>query len=167
MTTILRPTFELVTPLSPDEAARRLEALYSAPGAPYEGQSVHTHLTITFAREHRGFWSPWLHLDLHPHEHDATRLFARFSPAPSIWTGFMLAYMALATIILICACWAFSQYLLDQPPTLLWGVVLPGAIAAAMLIAARIGQSMAREEMAALHDAVTRALTASPEPPAR
>jgi len=157
MSDLLRPTFEVVVPLSPEESAARLDALYRDG---FVGESVRTHLLVTVPRAERHFWSPWLHVDLRPVEGDAnaTDVFARFSPAPSIWTAFMLTYIALATIALFSAVWAFAQATLGKEMTALW--VVGGAIlvAGVMFWSARVGQRLAREQMHRLRDAVRAAL---------
>jgi hypothetical protein len=160
MSDLLRPTFEFLVPLSPEEAASRLDALYRDG---FVGESVRTHLLVTVPRAERHFWSPWLHVDLRPVEGDAqaTDVFARFSPAPSVWTAFMLTYIALATICFFSAVWAFAQSVLGNELTALWGVAIPLIVGAVMFWSARVGQRLAREQMHRLHDAVRAALPES------
>lgn len=155
-----RPTFECSIPMSPDRASDALQCLLRAAGSPFVGQTTGSHFLIAFDRRARSFWSPWLHVDLRDVASDpnSTFVFARFSPAPSIWTAFMLTYMALFTIAMICGAWAVSQWMLDTPATMLWGVAIPAAIAALMFWSARIGQSLARGQMTTLLDAVREAL---------
>lgn len=157
---LLRPTFRLNLDRPPERAAAALEALTSEQGGPFPGQSTGSHVTLTIARGERHFWSPWLHLELTPSATDPARtdLFGRFSPAPSIWTGFMLTYIALFTLGLFAAVWAMAQVMLEGPPTALWVVLLTVVIAAAMLVSARIGQGLALDQMARLREAVGRAL---------
>jgi hypothetical protein len=154
---LLRPTFEFVVPLSPEDAAARLDGLYRDG---FVGESVRTHLLVTTPRRERHFWSPWLHLDLRPVEGDAgaTDVFGRFSPAPSIWTGFMLTYIALATVAFFSAVWAGAQLAIGARPTMVWGVAGPVVIGGVMAWSARAGQRLARAQMNQLHDAVRRAL---------
>lgn len=153
MSDLLRPTFEFIVPLAPDEAASRLEALYRDG---FVGESVRTHLLITTPRAERRFWSPWLHLDLRPVAGDAgsTDVFGRFSPAPSIWTGFMLTYIALATIALFSAVWAGAQLTIGERPTMAWGVAAAVVIGGVMAWSARAGQRLARGQMEQLSEAV-------------
>jgi len=160
MSDLFRPTFEVRVAASPRRVAEALEAVYRAKGSPFVGQSVRTHLTITLARAQRHFWSPWLHLDVNEveGEPDATDLFARFSPAPSVWTAFMLGYIALLTIALFAGVWAVAQWMLDRPPTMLYGVAGAGAVAGVMVWSARVGQRLARGQMALLREAVESAL---------
>ncbi|MFG0274181.1 MAG: hypothetical protein ACF8QF_03905 [Phycisphaerales bacterium] len=157
MSDLLRPTFEFIVPFAPEEAAARLDALYREG---FVGESVRTHLLVTVPRAERHFWSPWLHVDLRRVEGDAhsTDVFARFSPAPSIWTGFMLTYIALATTALFCAVWAGAQLAIGGRPTMVWGVAAAVVVGGLMAWSARVGQRLAREQMHRLHDAVCGAL---------
>jgi hypothetical protein len=154
---LLRPTFQFIVPLSPDDAASRLDALYREG---FVGESVRTHLLVTVPRAERRFWSPWLHVDLRPVEGDAgsTDVFGRFSPAPSIWTGFMLTYIALATIAFFAAVWAGAQLTIGERPTMVWGVAAPVVIGGVMAWSARAGQRLARGQMDRLYDAMRAAL---------
>ncbi len=160
MADLLRPTFECTVPVEPARAEGLIRGVYERDGSPFVGQSVRSHMLITVERGRRHFWSPWVHVDVNPASDDshASHVYARFSPAPSVWTGFMLTYIALLTIAMITGCWAFSQWMLDQPPTMLWGVAIPALLAIAMLWSARVGQRLARAQMRMLHDAVRGAL---------
>ncbi|RMH26644.1 MAG: hypothetical protein D6693_06855 [Planctomycetota bacterium] len=163
----LRPTFEMVTPAPPIEAAARLERLFRDAGSPYEGRSVGTHLTITLRRDRRRFWSPWLDVELAPagEAGESAAVRARFGPAPAVWTGFMLGYLALATAALFAGVWGAAQWSLGRAPTMLWGVAGCAVVAAAMLWSARAGQALAREQMRELRDAALAALDGRPVNP--
>lgn len=113
---------------------------------------------LTHASGRRHFWSPWMHIELQEQADGVTELFARFSPSPSIWTGFMLSYIALITTAFIAGCWGCAQWLIGEPPVLLWGVVVPVVIGCALAWFSRVGQRLARGEMEELRDAVLGAL---------
>lgn len=164
MANLFRPTFECSISMAPVDVGAALMNLLTGDGSPFVGQTTGSHYLIAFERRERSFWSPWLHVDLRDMTDDpnSTLVFARFSPAPSIWTAFMLTYMGLFTIAMICSAWAFSQWMLDRPATMLWGVAIPGLIAALMFWSARLGQALARDQMRTLLDAVCEALGARP-----
>ena len=96
----LRPTFERLVPgRTPDGFVDDLlEALESGTGPPH--RRAGRHFMLWLPTERRRTWSPWLHLDvLDPTDPGGpTRLWGRFTPAPSLWTGVMLTYLALATV---------------------------------------------------------------------
>ena len=160
MSDVLRPTFEIDVALPPERVSEVLERVFLDDPGRFVGQSARLNLTIALAPEHRHFWSPWLHIDLRRVEGDehAAVVFGRFSPAPSVWTAYMLTYIALLTIALLAGAWACAQWMLERPPTLLWGVLAPCLVAAGMVWSAKVGQRLAREQMATLRDAVERSL---------
>ncbi|MEZ5974187.1 MAG: hypothetical protein R3F33_08615 [Planctomycetota bacterium] len=159
----LRPVFKLPTDLTPDEASARLEALLTCQDCRVAGQAVKHHMMLTLTDRERHFWSPWLQLEIRTEvgrEH--TMVYGRFSPAPSIWMGFALTYLALGTISMFATIFAVSQWMLDTQPSALWALPICALIAATIWTATRIGQGMARQEMVDLQAAVEAALEREP-----
>ena len=151
----LRPRFVLPISLSPDSASERLEGLLRSEEGKVIGQSVKHHLMLSLRGKQRHFWSPWLQLEVRSEiGQDETRVYGRFSPSPSIWMGFALAYLTLGTVSLFAVTFAISQWMIDRAPSALWAVPVCAAIALAMWTATRIGQGMAADEMAELQQAV-------------
>ncbi|MCA9001735.1 MAG: hypothetical protein KDB61_07425 [Planctomycetes bacterium] len=155
----LRPRFVLPLNLSPDAASARLEDLLRSPDGKLKGQSVRHHMVFSLRDRPHRFWSPWLQLEVRAEigQHE-TRVYGRFSPSPSIWMGFALTYLALATISLFAATFAVAQWMLDTPPNALWALPICAAVAGAMWTATRIGQGLAAEEMHELQEAVEQCL---------
>lgn len=160
----LRPTFDLDVRLAPEHAAERLAGLLATAGL--RGRRVGNHLSLTLDRPAKPFWSPWLTIEVErgtgpPQDADAAgraRVHARFHPHPSIWTAFMLTYIALATIALFALSFGISQVVLDQPPVALWLVPVCLGAAAAMYASALVGQRLAADQMHELKQAVEHAL---------
>lgn len=157
----LRPTFEhVVRGVTPEEAVARLAAALGEreSGLPHRRAGRHFMVWLPEARRHT--WSPWLHLDCNEvaGEPRATELFGRFSPAPSLWTGVMLTYLALATVAAGGGLFGYSQWLVGESPWGLW--LVAGALVAAFLIllSSRAGQTLARAQMSELVEAVELAL---------
>ncbi len=151
----LRPRFVLPISLSPDSASERLENLLHSEGGKVIGQSVKHHLMLSLRDEKRHFWSPWLQLEVRSEiGQSETRVYGRFSPSPSIWMGFALAYLALGTVSLFAVTFAVSQWMIDRTPSALWVVPICAAVALTMWTATRVGQGMAADEMAELQKAV-------------
>ncbi len=155
----LRPTFE--RPVSGVDAevlaARVAQALGEAErGLPHRRAGRHFMVWIPDPR--RRTWSPWLHLDVNEAAGGAT-LFGRFTPAPSLWTGVMLAYLALAVLTVGGALFGYSQWLVGESPWGLWlalGAILTGGL---ILLSSRAGQALARGQMAELTTVVERAVS--------
>lgn len=124
-------------------------SLLTDQGGRYQGQAVGDHITFTVTADRRHFWSPWLNMEFTPNESDmdTTDIFCRFSPAPSIWTGFMLTHIALFTLAIFAAMGGLAQHLIEKPPTAL--LLMGAAIVSAggLLLISKIGQRLARAQM--------------------
>ena len=159
----LRPVQTLEVPLSPDEAYRRLASLLQGANPRVTGQTVKNHMLLTLNTPTRHFYSPWLQLEVRAEVGtEQTRVKGRFSPKPSLWMGFLLAYLALGTIALFGALFGTSQYMVDSAPTALWALPICAALAATLFTATRIGQGLARPEMTELWSVVTDSLAVTP-----
>lgn len=181
----LRPTFRLALPQPPDEAINTLATRLAASDAPIVSQRAGRHMTLTVTPAVRHFWSPWLNLEFEipPPPADSqgvdsagnetdtppagTSLHARFSPAPSLWTGFMAVYFTLATAGFLALMWAAAQWNMGSRPTLLW--VTLGCFLGCGIFwwVSLMGQKLAHEQMHLLRYAVENALGHADAPPAQ
>ncbi len=146
-----RPSFTLTTELSEQELKKCLRQAFAQPVAgagesAWQSRFQGNHAMISIDETKRHFWSPWLHLELG--QVDGKHLVhGRFSPHPSIWTGFMFSWLALAVLVFFGGILGVSQQLSGQTP---WGYyIIPVCLGLAFLlwIASRIGQRLADEEM--------------------
>lgn len=183
----MRPTEEFLCALSPEEALTRL-AETPRSVATIDARRAGSHLMLTVKREHRHFWSPHAHVEvlaeaerdpqpLPPpvaladavlHADDApaelpTLVRVRYSPSPSIWTGFMLAYLALATIASFAAIFAGVQLTLSQNPWAFWFIPAAAAVALAMWLSSKVGQNLAAEQIDHLRQTMRRVLDVPPD----
>lgn len=185
----LRPTFRLALAQPPDEAINTLAARLAAGDAPIVSQRAGRHMTLTVTPAVRHFWSPWLNLEFElpappapapditggedsvetaPYAPPAGgSLHARFSPAPSLWTGFMAVYFTLATAGFLALMWAAAQWTMGSPPTLLWVTLGCFLGCGGCWWVSRVGQKLAHEQMHLLRHAVENALSHADAPPAQ
>lgn len=162
-----RPTFALTVPAAAESVQLRLQhqlvdprlevTWARTPGAGAASERTETHALITFRAEHRHFWSPWLHLDLLV-EADQTRVSGRFSPHPSVWTGFAFGYLTLAVLSFFALVFGYSQSTIGSSPVALGAIPIAAAIAAMMWWSAQIGQRLARDQMAQIRAQLQEAL---------
>ena len=158
-TTELRPVVTLPVSLSPDEAYRRLARLLAGEDSRVTGETVRNHMLLTLKDRERHFWSPWLQLEVRAEVgSEQTRVKGRFSPHPSIWMGFVLAYLALGTLALFASVFAASQWMVGSEPYALWAIPVCGLIAALIYLATRMGQGWAKRDMTELWQAVRDSL---------
>lgn len=166
-----RPTFalEVASPLErvqsrlrSDLTAPWLEVRWArTPAMPDQGQPTN-HLILVHQPELRSFWSPWLTLDLHAVSDAQTRVAGRFSPHPSLWIGFMFAYLGLAALSLFALLFAFSQWSLGKPPVALWALCGTGALTVGLWAAGKLGERRARTQMEELRQVLEGAVRESP-----
>lgn len=153
----VRPTFEL--PLAAP-VARVVETLHAAlaENAQHPFQARGPHLVLTVRPDARHFWSPWLTMEAAPAETGSV-LHGRFSPKPTVWTGFMLAYIALTTAGCFGLMFAVSQVFIGHSA---WLALVLSALfllaALGLYIASQVGQRLARAQMDELQDIVRGAL---------
>lgn len=173
MSVALRPSFS-VDLACPSKVA--LERLFARLGAgPYQLRRTRSfgsdqasrirdrdHFILTLADAEQRFWSPWLNVEVTP-QGDGARLFARFSPHPSVWTFFAFAYIGLSTLLLLSLCFAAAQVMSGSSP---WALGASAASALLMLglwAASQVGQRWAHAQMDELRAELEGAISACRE----
>ena len=173
----LRPTFTIGVAEPTGVVLRRLRARMAAPQVevrwarqPGGGEATtvredQDHVVLCMIPEVRHFWSPWLMLDVQA-EDGATHLFGRFSPHPSVWTGFAFCYLTLTAIGFFALIFAWASQLSGSGNSWL-GLLAPlcAAIAFALWWASQVGQRLARAEMVRLRDCVYAAVEPEDDTP--
>lgn len=153
----MRPTFTIEFPIDSNAAMSRLETLVRDEDLSIEGRVAGNHLMLVIPPNRRHFWSPWLHLEVHE-QSTGSLIKGRFSPNPSVWTGFMLTYIAMGTLVFFAGMFSVSQWMMDKPPSALMFMVVPILIAIVMYWSSLFGQRIADEQMRELYDASMNAL---------
>ncbi len=156
----IRPTFDLLIPREAPAVIEQLRTRLVNGTYPVRTQNLGGHFMVWPLERDVHFWSPWLDLDVGSHP-EGTRVFGRFSPRPSIWTGFMCAYFGLVTAGTFAALWGATQILLEQPPLALWIALGCGLVMGLMIWASRIGQRLAHDQMARMKAMVFEVLELS------
>ena len=153
----IRPTFHLDLPMTVEQAVGALRSEFEADGEhPFQNRGQH--VVVTVPASVRRFWSPYLSMEAQA-SGAGVRLHGRFSPKPTIWTAFMLSYIALTTAGCFGLMFAVSLAIIGKSPAgaaVLAMLFLLGA--AGMYAASQIGQRMARDQMNDLHAKVLRAV---------
>lgn len=114
---------------------------------PIRGQAFADVSILRIRDDQRHFWSPVLHLSVDHRTPEAWQLRGRFSPSSPVWTGFLAVYLVLACLACAAVSWGCAQWILDQTPWALWGVVVAVVLAAFTAGAAFIGQGLGAEDM--------------------
>ncbi len=149
----LRPTFEIASEKSVPELMQCAKAVVQQHADDFEGQFTNQHAMISIVTPKRHFWSPWLHVEV-LETAGRSQIRCRFSPHPSIWTGFMFAYLSLGVIVFFAIMFGISQQLAGQTAWAYWLVPVGGVIAGLLWVAAQAGQKLADAEMRKLKMAI-------------
>ena len=155
--TLLRPTFKHQTTLSSEQVFDRLRGQADSSSGRFRIQVAGAQAMVSIVESDRHFWSPWLHLDIRQME-SAREVFGRFSPHPSIWTGFMFAYLAMAVLTFFSAVLGTSQLIAGQTAWGFWLILIWILVCIALWIASQIGQRLATQQMEFLSNVVSDAL---------
>ena len=170
MTGAFRPSFSIDLPVSAHEVIAQLAAqLETGPqqlrrtrppgGGGDVGLRDRDQLVLTVPATQAHFWSPWLTVDVAPRGH-GTHLFAKFSPHPSVWTGFMFGYLTLAMVLVFSLVFVGALAMTGGEPWALWISAGASLGLAGMWWVSQLGQRLAHAQMEALRDALERALAA-------
>lgn len=157
-----RPTFEIQTELQPNEVLVRLRGIVELAPERFAGQFREGHGLLSIAKRERHFWSPWLHLDVRERSTESRQvahvLFGRFSPHPTIWTGFMFSWLGLTVLTFFSAIFGCSQQLAGERPWGYWLIPAWILLAVTLWFAAQIGQRLAHVQLVELKQAVEESL---------
>ena len=159
----MRPTFTLNFPIRPEEAIDRLSGLVDDTDYPIEGRIAGTHLMLVIPPSYRHFWSPWLNIEIHQHDEGST-VQGRFSPNPSVWTGFMFGYISLITLVFFSSMFGIAQWMMNKPLSALGFIPIFFIIAAILYWSSLLGQRIAQSQMHELYNASMGALSIGSKP---
>jgi hypothetical protein len=166
LTIVLGPTFEIPLQTTSDETVATIADWIREGRCPFHAVRAGNHFTLAPQPAARHFWSPTLSLEVR--EEDGRPVaHGRFNPSPAIWTGFMLTYLALATIAIGASMWGAAQATLGRTP---WAFVFIPAcvlVGGAMFWASWVGQRLARAEMAAMRQTLDKLLCLDQAGPAQ
>lgn len=150
----MRPKFEFDFPIDKDDALDLLKSIMDTNDHPIEGRIAGDHLMLVIPPKDRHFWSPWLNLearDSDPDEHKLTLIKGRFSPNPSVWTGYMMTYSSLLVVAFLALMFGVSQLILKTNPWAFHFLIPIAIIAALMYWSSLIGQKLAHDQMQLLY----------------
>lgn len=144
---VLGPTFEIETPMGVEAGSDWLEeALVGQRGA-LVCRRTGAHFLVSVDPSRRHFWSPWLTFELVAEEGEGSRGHGRFNPSPGIWTGFMLAALAMITVAGSGLVWATAEWTLGRPLHGLWGTLVGTVGVVVLFFVSASGQRLAHAEI--------------------
>lgn len=157
----IRPTTIREHDAAPDDITVALLAHFAHKDGDVIIRSVGHHLVLAHMDHLRHFWSPWLHIEVEPRE-AGSRVIAKFTPHPNLWTSFAFGYFTLGTVVMFAVCYAGAQMMIGQSAWAWW--VALGAVLAmlVMFVFAKLGQRLAAEQMRELSERLGAVLSGVP-----
>lgn len=153
----MRPTFEETLPTSISRVTAQLIAGLQDPESEVRGKVGLKSAEIVVKRGERHFWSPYLSLAFDEQDGKAI-MFGRFSPHPSVWSGFIASYSILGSIAVFAAIYAFSQWSLGQPPSAIYVCIAALVLLGTSYGSTFVGQNLGSDQMYVMRHFVDRCI---------
>lgn len=118
------------------------------------------HLLLTVPPPHQTFWSPWMTIEISPRG-DGAHVHAKFSPHPSVWTGFAFGYLTMTVVLAVSLVAAATTFIV--PGGQLWVLWISAAASLGLVglwLSSVVGQRLAQAQMAELRTTLDHALAA-------
>lgn len=157
----IRPRFQQRVFTSQGDLLNRFRQALPDAETGIKGAFMEHHLVLRLPTEARHFWSPQLHLEIEPQGEEESLVRGLYGPSPTVWLMFVFFYALLGFIAMVVMIMGFSQLNLGLPARILWLLPIIGGIVLMMLLSARAGQRMGREQMELLHLFTERILKAA------
>ncbi len=142
---VLRPRVDTFVDLDPQEIEERLNAAFRANDAKAVG-----HISHGFGRMHliedQQYWSPEFTVRIDA-EDGGSRVSGLMGPRAEVWTLFIFCYSVLGLATLIMLLIGLSNWSLDQPAGILWGVPVGVLLFSTLYFVAYTGQRWSRQQM--------------------
>jgi len=154
----LRPRFEFVSTVEPNDVLRRIDAALNRPDAPVGGRVYATSAVLKPLAENVQFWSPQLQISVDPHLPSGALVRGQFGPRPAIWSLFVALYAAIGFLATMGMIFGYSQMTLGGSGNMLWSGPVGLALAGFVHIVARTGRRLGMNQMRELKAFLEEAL---------
>ena len=154
----IRPTTITDSEAAPDDITTALLGHFAHKDGDIIIRSVGHHLVLTHVAHLRHAWSPWLHIEVEPRA-AGSRVIAKFTPHPNLWTSFAFGYFTLGSVALFAACYAGAQMMLGQYAWAWWVALGAAVVMLMMFVFAKLGQKLAADQMRELTEKLVAVLS--------
>jgi len=141
-----RPLLRIYCSLPPQQVVDRFRAATQERSAPVRGTFLTNHGNFFIDEEQRHFWSPWILVDIRPHE-EGSIVEGRFGPHPHLWMAFIGLHLAVTFAIIVTGSWGAAQWIMGEPPWVFLGVPASVALGAFIVGAEFIGKGLGAEQV--------------------
>jgi hypothetical protein len=143
----LRPRFEFVTDVEPNEVLRRLADRLAQPDATVSGKVFDSSAVLKIHPSSLHFWSPQLQLSIDPHLPSGSLIHGLFGPRPAVWGLFVALYAAIGFSTLMGVIFGYSQVSLGQSGTALWSGPIGIGLAGFVYLVGRTGRQLGSDQI--------------------
>lgn len=156
----LRPRFEIITSIEPNDVLRLVDAALRRDGALVSGRVYSNSAVLKPHPEHVQFWSPQLQVSVDPHLPGGSVVHGQFGPRPAIWSLFVALYAAIGFLATMGTIFGYSQLTLGGSGVALWSGPVGLVLAAIVHIVARTGRRLGMTQMRQLKQFLDEVLSA-------
>ncbi len=143
----IMPRFKLKTSLSKSEIITIL--IHRVNNEPsINGKSLHDHFYLSIPPSDWHFWSPELNITIEEIKKDNHSIIrCLVGPRQTVWTMFLFLYASISLIVLFGGMYGLTQWQMNKPTLWLWIIPIGIVLLVGVYIAAKIGQSIGKEQM--------------------
>ena len=154
----LRPRFELISSVEPNDVLRRVAAALADENASVAGRVFESSAVLKMHEADLRFWSPQLQLSIDPHLPEGSLIHGLFGPRPAVWGLFVALYAAIGFTTLMGVIFGYSQFTLGQGGSALWSGPIGLLAGGLSYLIARTGRRFGTDQMHQLQAFLDEAL---------
>lgn len=154
----LRPRFDLIVAVEPNDVLRRLDTVLRDPSAAVTGKVFASSAVLTVPPDAVHFWSPQLSVSVDPHLPSGSVVHGLFGPRPTIWSLFVALYVGIAFAGSMGVIYGWAEWTLGGSGMALWSGPTAAAAAALVYAAGQMGRRLGMEQMRQLKQLLTHTL---------
>lgn len=154
----LRPRFEFVVAIEPNDALRRLDTILKDPSSRVSGTVFTSSAVLKVPPDEVHFWSPQLQVSIDPHLPSGAVIRGLFGPQPTIWSLFVALYVAIGFLGSMGVVYGYADWTLGGSGMALWCGPIAAVAALMVYISARTGRRLGVPQMHLLRNALDKAL---------
>jgi hypothetical protein len=159
----IRPRFSQTLDIGVEEARERIVRALAEKAPTLEVKAFDGYIGLHLPEAERHFWSPRLALHLEEREAGRTTVEGRYGPSADVWALFVYGYGIVGSIGLFSGILGFAQRSIGADPWGLWVFGGAAGAAAALYLAAQLGQKLGAWQTFQLHQAYQAAVGAPAE----
>lgn len=147
----LRPRFRQDLDCSPRVVLRTLSDALAHPDTRITGSIFESSAILKVPTDDLHFWSPQLQVSVEPRDGGST-VHGLFGPHPTIWSLFIVLYVAIGFAATMGGAIGAAQWTLDRFPWTLWSIPVGIVLASVVWVVGRTGRRLGYGQTRMLYD---------------